>query len=292
MKYFPYRAPGFFGGLALIALLSALAFYLAGLPTLSTLRLSPLIVGILVGALLGNTVREKIPATWSSGILYSAQILLRLAIILYGFRITFSQIAEVGTGGLLVDLIMLTTTLGLGCFLGIRFLGMDKETAIMISAGAAICGAAAVVATERVVKAEAHKTAVAVGTVVLFGTVAMFLYPLVYRLGWIPMPEEIFGIYIGATVHEVAHVVGAGEAVGELAAQTSVIVKMTRVMLLAPALIVIGWFLSRGQKNKDGQSTPVTIPWFAVGFVAVAAFNTLNLLPVPLVDNLVLFDTF
>ena len=292
MKYFPYKAPGFFGGLALVALLSALAFYLAGLPTLRTLRLSPLIVGILVGALLGNTVREKIPAHWTSGILYSAQTLLRLAIILYGFRITFSQIADVGTGGLLVDLIMLSTTLALGCFLGIRILGMDKETAIMTSAGAAICGAAAVVATERVVKAEAHKTAVAVGTVVLFGTVAMFVYPLFYRLGWIPMPEEIFGIYIGATVHEVAHVVGAGEAVGELAAQTSVIVKMTRVMLLAPALIVIGWFLSRGQQCVDGQSTPVTIPWFAVGFVGVAALNTLNLLPVPLVDNLVLFDTF
>ena len=292
MKYFPYRAPGFFGGLALIALLSALAFYLAGLPALRTLRLSPLIVGILIGVVLGNTVRERIPTHWTSGILYSAKIILRLAIILYGFRITFSQIADVGIGGLLVDTIMLTTTLTLGCFFGIRVLGMDKETAIMTSAGAAICGAAAVVATEPLVKAEAHKTAVAIGTVVLFGTLGMFAYPMVYRMGWIPMPEEVFGIYIGATVHEVAHVVGAGEAVGELAAQTSVIVKMTRVMLLAPALLVIGWFLSREQRDSDGKSTPVTIPWFAVGFVGVAAINTLDLLPQSLVNGLNIFDTF
>ena len=276
----------------MIALLSALAFYLAGLPALRTLRLSPLIVGILIGVVLGNTVRERIPTHWTSGILYSAKIILRLAIILYGFRITFSQIADVGIGGLLVDTIMLTTTLTLGCFFGIRVLGMDKETAIMTSAGAAICGAAAVVATEPLVKAEAHKTAVAIGTVVLFGTLGMFAYPMVYRMGWIPMPEEVFGIYIGATVHEVAHVVGAGEAVGELAAQTSVIVKMTRVMLLAPALLVIGWFLSREQRDSDGKSTPVTIPWFAVGFVGVAAINTLDLLPQSLVNGLNIFDTF
>ena len=292
MKYFPYKTPGFFGGLALVAVISAVAMWAAGTPSMMTLRLSPLIMGILIGAVMGNTVRDKIPENWTTGILYSAKIILRLAIILYGFRITFAQIAAVGLNGLLVDLIMLSSTLAIGCFVGIRVLGIDRETAIMTSAGAAICGAAAVVATEPVVEAEAHKTAVAVGTVVLFGTLAMFLYPMVYRTGIIPMDENTFGIYIGATVHEVAHVVGAGEAVGPIAAQTSVIVKMTRVMLLAPTLIVIGYLLNRSKKSADGKAIPVAIPWFAVGFVAVAAFNSFGLLSKSLVDSINVVDTF
>ena len=292
MKYFPYASPGFFQGLGLVVALSAVATFFATTPAMLSLRISPLIVGILLGVVLGNSAREKIPANWSSGILYAAKIILRLAIILYGFRITFSQIEAVGMNGFLVDVIMLTTTFVLGSVLGIKVFGMDKETAIMTAAGAAICGAAAVVATEPIVKAEPHKTAVAVATVVLFGTLSMFAYPFAYRMGWVPMSENVFGIYIGATVHEVAHVVGAGEAVGTLAAQTSVIVKMTRVMLLAPALIVLGWVLSRGTAEGSGERTPVMIPWFAVGFIAVAGFNSLDLLPGTVVQSLNVFDTF
>ena len=291
MKYFPYKTPGFFGGLSLVGAISAIAFWLAGTPSFQSLRLSPLIIGILFGAVVGNTVRSKIPTSWSTGIIYSAKIILRLAIILYGFRITFAQIAGVGLDGFFVDLIMLSTTLMIGSFVGIKLLGMDKETAIMTSAGAAICGAAAVVATEPLVKAEAHKTAIAIGTVVLFGTLGMFAYPMAYRMGWIPMDENTVGIYIGATIHGVAHVVAAGEAVGEMAAQTSIIVKMTRVMLLAPALIVIGTILGSGKTNADGKKFPVVIPWFAIGFVAIAAFNSLGLLPEGVVAQINMFDT-
>ena len=291
MKYFPYKTPGLFGGLGLVSAISATAIWLAGTPYFQSLRLSPLILGILIGAVVGNTIRDKIPRHWNTGIIYSAKIILKLAIILYGFRITFAQIAGVGLDGFLVDLIMLSTTLMIGSFVGIKLLGMDKETAIMVSAGASICGAAAVVATEPLVKAEAHKTAVAVGTVVLFGTLSMFAYPMVYRTGWIPMDQNTFGVYIGATVHGVAHVVGAGEAVGEMAAQTSIIVKMTRVMLLAPTLIIIGAALNRGKARADGTKTPLVIPWFALGFVAVAAFNSLGLLAENVVAQINVFDT-
>jgi len=291
MKYFPYKTPGFFGGLGLVGTISATALWLAGTPSFQSLRLSPLIIGILIGAVVGNTIRDKIPTHWSTGIIYSAKIILRLAIILYGFRITFAQIAGVGVDGFFVDLIMLSTTLMIGSFVGIKLLGMDKETAIMTSAGASICGAAAVVATEPLVKAEPHQTAIAVGTVVVFGTIGMFAYPMVYRMGWIPMDENTFGIYIGATVHGVAHVVGAGEAVGEMAAQTSIIVKMTRVMLLAPTLIVIGSILDRGKTSADGKKIPLVIPWFAVGFVAIAAFNSLGLLADNVVAQINVFDT-
>ena len=292
MKYFPYKTPGFFGGMSLVGAIATTAVWIAGTPSFQALRVSPLIIGILIGAVVGNTVRDKLPTHWNTGIIYSAKIILRLAIILYGFRITFAQIAGVGIDGFFVDLIMLSSTLMLGSFVGIKLMGMDKETAIMTSAGAAICGAAAVVATEPLVKAEPHKTAVAVGTVVVFGTIGMFAYPMVYRLGWIPMDENTFGIYIGATIHGVAHVVGAGGAVGDMAAETSIIVKMTRVMLLAPTLIVLGSILGRGKTTTDGKKIPLVIPWFAVGFVAIAAFNSLGLLADGLVNQINAFDTF
>ena len=303
-----YTPAAFFGGIAMssktmvvrgvlpgvlfVGALSALASWAAHLPFLQALRISPLIVGILLGVVIGNFSGERLPKGLGEGITFSAKKILRLAIILYGFRITFAQIAAVGMAGVILDVLMVSLTLIIGIYVGTRVLGMDKETAIMTSSGAAICGAAAVVATEPVVKAEAHKTAIAVATVVIFGTTAMFLYPLVYRAGFVPMSEDVFGIYVGASVHEVAHVVGAGEAVSPATADTAVIVKMTRVMLLAPALIAIGWFLQRGQRREEGAATGLVIPWFAVGFIVVAGFNSLSLLAPTIVESIIAIDTF
>ena len=120
----------------------------------------------------------------------------------------------------------------------------------------------------------------------------MFLYPLVYRLGLVPMSTEVFGIYIGASVHEVAHVVGAGDAVGQSTSDIAVIVKMTRVMLLAPALIIMGWLLARQVNSSSTTKTPVAIPWFAIGFILVAGFNSFGFLSASAVDIINIFDTF
>ncbi|MGB0645847.1 MAG: YeiH family protein [Bradymonadia bacterium] len=279
-------------GLGLVGAIALGSTFLAHQPWLKELRISPLIVGILFGVLIGNTIKLHLPASIEPGIKLSASKILRLAIILYGFRITFDQIANIGVAGVALDIVMVSSTLVIGAFVGIRLLKMDRETALMTSAGAAICGAAAVIATEPVVKAEPHKTAVAVATVVCFGTLSMFLYPLVYRLGLVPMNAEVFGIYIGASVHEVAHVVGAGDAVGPSTSDIAVIVKMTRVMLLAPALIVMGWLLSRRVNRTSTTKTPVAIPWFAIGFILVAGFNSFSILSPSTVDAINVFDTF
>ena len=279
-------------GLLFIAVVATSAVYIADLSAIKTLRLSPLIIGILLGAFIGNTLQSTLPEVLSDGITFCVKTILRLAIILYGFRITFGQIAELGVSSLILDVLMVSSTLILGAIVGTRFLKLDRATALMTSSGAVICGAAAVVATEPVVKAENHQTAAAVVTVVVFGTLSMFLYPILYRAGFIDMDPSTFGVYIGASVHEVAHVVGAGEAVGPETADTAVIVKMTRVLLLAPALICMGWFINRNQQTEDGEPTPLAIPWFAIGFIGVAGFNSLNLLPKVVVDALITVDTF
>lgn len=277
-------------GILLIALFSFAAFYIAGFPIVKRLSFSPLIVGIVLGMLYANSLRNKLPETWVPGIKFCTKQLLRWGIVLYGFRLTLTEVAAVGIPAVAVDLVIVTVTIFGGVLLG-RLLKIDRDTALMTSTGSAICGAAAVLGAEPVVKAAPHKTAVAVSTVVIFGTVSMFLYPALWRAGILGLTPEQMGLYTGATLHEVAHVVGAGNAMGAEIADGAVIVKMIRVMMLAPVLLVMSLLLARRTKGGAGRAK-VTIPWFAFGFLAVIGFNSLDLLPEAAVAGINSFDTF
>ena len=231
-------------GILLIALFSFAAFYIAGFPIVKRLSFSPLIVGIVLGMLYANSLRNKLPETWVPGIKFCTKQLLRWGIVLYGFRLTLTEVAAVGIPAVAVDLVIVTVTIFGGVLLG-RLLKIDRDTALMTSTGSAICGAAAVLGAEPVVKAAPHKKAVAVSTVVIFGTVSMFLYPALWRAGILGLTPEQMGLYTGATLHEVAHVVGVGNAMGAEIADGAVIVKMIRVMMLAPVLLVMSLLLAR-----------------------------------------------
>ncbi len=276
-------------GILLITLFSCAAFYLADTDIARRLSFSPLIIGILLGMLYANSLRNRLPETWVPGILFCSKQILRAGIVLYGFRLTFQSVAAIGTPAIGIDAIVVVGTILLGILLG-RLLKMDSDLALLTSTGSAICGAAAVLGAEPVVKAEHHKTAVAVSTVVIFGTISMFLYPALWRAGMLDLSPEQMGLYTGATLHEVAHVVGAGNAMGETIADSAVIVKMIRVMMLAPVLLVMGLLLSRKRGSQKG--TKITIPWFAFGFLAIIGFNSLNLLPATVVNGINSFDTF
>ncbi len=278
-------------GIFFVALFSCAAFYIADTALFKYLSFSPLIVGIVLGMIYGNTLRKNMPEEWVPGINFSSKKLLRLAIILYGFRLTFRNVADVGMAAIMVDLTVIIVTVLLGLLLG-KLMKMDKEITLLTATGSAICGAAAILGTEPVLKNQPYKTAVAVSTVVIFGTIAMFLYPVMYRSGFFDMTPEQWGIYTGSTVHEVAHVVGAGNAMGEEIASTAIIVKMIRVMFLAPVLLVYALFLSRGKKRGNGEKVKITIPWFAFGFIAVIGFNSLGWLPQGVINVINYIDTF
>ena len=294
---------GTINGILFVAIFAAAATYISSLSTVQTLGLSPLVVGIVMGIFYANTLQNKTPKEWQTGITFSAKKILRVAIVFYGFRITFQQIAEVGMDGFLVSLIMLTSTLILGSWLGYKVFGMDKDTSILTASGAAVCGAAAVLATEPVLKAQEHKTAIAVSMVVLFGTISMFLYPVLYTTlfenatGFLHMTAREFGIYVGATIHEVAQVVAVPASipnVPEEMANDAVIVKMTRVIMIAPMLIILGLYLSYTTKEEDREDSKMqlVIPWFAVYFIAVSGFNSLHIVPEHIVDIINEIDTF
>ena len=138
-------------GILLIALFSFAAFYIADIPVVKKLSFSPLIVGIVLGMLYANSLRNRLPETWVPGIRFCTKQVLRWGIILYGFRLTLAQVAAVGGPAVAVDLIIVTVTILGGVLLG-RLLKLDRDTALMTSTGSAICGAAAVLGAEPVVK--------------------------------------------------------------------------------------------------------------------------------------------
>lgn len=281
-------------GIGMMTLLGIAAMGMATIPAFHRLGLSPLTLAIVLGMVLGNTRPFSISGPVENGIHLVQKRFLRTGIILYGFRITFQEIMGVGPVGFVIDLLVITVTFLVGTYSGVKWFKLDPHTAILTSSGSSICGAAAVIATEGVVQGGSRKTAVAVSTVVLFGTIAMFLYPLMYTFSG--LSPDRFGIYIGSTIHEVAQVVVAGESIGSDVAATAVIVKMTRVMLLAPFLILLGIYLSNrlgtyeasgirneneivDPKKKDTSRKKVIIPWFAVGFIAVSGFHSLVSFP-------------
>ncbi|KXS33512.1 MAG: Uncharacterized protein AWT59_0393 [Candidatus Gallionella acididurans] len=273
-------------GILLAGAIATAALVAAQLPWVLHLGLSSLTLSIVFGIVAGNTIFSMIAPHTATGVDFSKNMLLRAGIILYGFRITFQQIAGVGWEGILIDLLMVTLTLFLAVQLGKRVFKLDYQSSILIGAGSAICGAAAVMATEPVVRGQAHKVSVAVATVVVFGTLAMFTYPLLFP--YLHLSEKYYGIFVGSTIHEVAQVVAAGRSVSDAAASTAVIEKMLRVMMLAPFLLVLSSF-SQGDE-KAGSKPHITIPWFAVLFIAASAVNSLHFLPAQLVNALIQVD--
>jgi len=303
MPFSPAKGRGTFMGLGFVALIAIIASFISQIPTVQKMGISPLVVGIVIGIIFANTLHHKMPTSWEMGITFAAKKVLRFAIVFYGFRITFQQIGEVGLEGFMVSLIMLSTTFVFGTWLGHKVFKMEEDTSMLTAAGASVCGAAAVLATEPVLKAEEHKTAVAVSMVVLFGTISMFLYPVLYTTiienatGFMQMTGREFGIYVGGTIHEVAQVVAVPASIpgaSEDMANSAVIVKMTRVIMIAPMLIALGIWLSFKAKKSGGETSAVklVIPWFAVYFIMVAGFNSLQLVPQNIVNVINEVDTF
>ena len=283
-------------GIVIVLIISVFVTFVSEFSFFKDLAISPLIIGILFGMLYANSIKKYFRQRFDKGVAFCTKTLLRTGIVLYGFRLTFQNLEEVGFSGVFTAFLIVSSTFIIGYLFGTKVLKLDREITILTSAGSAICGAAAVLATESVLKSPAYKSAIAVSTVVVFGTIAMFLYPFLFKLGILNLSDSNMGIYIGATLHEVAHAVGAGEALGENVSSNAVIVKMIRVMMLAPFLIILSiWLLKTAVNstidNKDTKAK-IIIPWFALMFIVVVAFNSFDLLSLQIVESINYLDSF
>ncbi|KAL3933856.1 MAG: hypothetical protein SGPRY_000096 [Prymnesium sp.] len=257
------------------------------------ISLSPLLYATAFGILIGNTIRlfdseMKLLDPADRGMQFAKKRLLRGGIILYGAKVTFGRMLSIGLPGLLADLYVVSSTLLIGFSLG-RALQLSGALVTLISTGSAICGCSAVAATQPIIDAESHeappshhaRVAAAVGVVVLCGTLAMFIYPALFKLvPSLAADPRLMGIYTGASVHELAGVVAAGNAMGPQVASTALITKLLRVFLLEPWIIAL-YYLGIGSKQSSEEAFSPSegkagkgVPWFAFGFVGVALVNS------------------
>jgi uncharacterized integral membrane protein (TIGR00698 family) len=263
------------------------AIFLARIPEVSAVGLSALPLAILLGISYGHfslRVPDENDHQFSN---FCKQKMLRLGIILFGFGLSFQQIMAVGWQAVLIDFFVILVVFSVGSFVGIKVLKLHRDVVILTAAGSAICGAAAILATESVLKPSQQHITIAIATVVLFGTLAMLSYPFIYQ--WVAMSDHAFGIYIGSTAHEVAQAVAAGQSINVETMQTAVVVKLIRVMMLAPFIIMLSIVLTRVNRSVNGkekEKSVVAIPWFVLGFMATAMVNSLVFLPETLKESL------
>lgn len=231
-----------------------------------------IILGIAFHNLIGTPARAK------PGVVFSLRRILRLAIILLGLQLTAQEVVEVGAKGIAVIALTLVTTFLFTTWLG-RLIGVERKLTQLIAAGTSICGASAVIATNTVTRAHDEDVAYAVACVTVFGSIAMFVYPLLP--GVLHLDPHAFGLWSGASIHEIAQVIAAAFQYGKQAGEFATIAKLSRVMMLAPMVIMLGLLAAR-RANRNGetqnQAAP-PLPWFVLGFIALVIVNSIVTIP-------------
>ncbi|WP_309648736.1 putative sulfate exporter family transporter [Nocardioides sp.] len=240
--------------------------------------LSPTLVAIVLGlavAMTGATTGAAAAPALGPGLQMASRRLLRVGVALLGLQLVLSDVIGLGWPMLLVVAGVVGVGI-LGSLAIARLLGVPAETALLVAAGFSICGAAAVGAVQGVRRSRDETVAVVVSLVVVFGSVAMLLVPLLGS--WLGLGAAATGAWAGASVHEVGQVVVAGGLVGGGALQVAVVVKLGRVLLLAPVLAVVSWRARTADVGVDGLRPPL-VPFFVAAFVALVVVG--SALPVP-----------
>jgi uncharacterized integral membrane protein (TIGR00698 family) len=262
-------------GLALTAGVAGLAFALRGIPGLA--MLSPMILATVIGMTLHNVFGT--PAWAKPGVTFSLKRILRLGIVLLGLQLMVSQVAQVGLTGVGVIAVTLIATLVFTKWLG-ALMGVDAKLAELIGAGTSICGASAIIATNTVTRGRDQDVAYAVACVTVFGSLSMLLFPMLP--GLLDLSPRAFGLWSGASIHEIAQVVAAAFQDGARAGEAGTVAKLTRVMMLAPVVIALGLLAMRRAAHATAQPesrAAPPMPWFVLGFVALVIVNSVITIP-------------
>lgn len=260
-------------GLLLTAAIAALAFLPRALTGIG--MLNPLVVAILLGIALRALM--GLPAWAPRGLALSQKRVLRVAIACLGLQIGMGQVAEIGLAGIAIALTCLGATFLFTRALG-RWLGVDRELTILIAAGTSICGASAIAAVNSATRAPEEDTAYAIACITLFGTAAMLLYPLIAAL--LPLDAHAYGLWSGATLHEIGQAVAAAFQQGDAAGQTGTIAKLLRVAMLPAMVLLLAWRDARKCRKSGTTQAAIAMPWFVLGFVVLMILgNVIDIAP-------------
>ncbi|MEM0980371.1 MAG: putative sulfate exporter family transporter [Cyanobacteria bacterium P01_H01_bin.58] len=257
-------------GLLLTSGVAGLAILLSQI--LGIRELNPLLLAVLLG--MGCRCFWQASYAYRPGIQFAMKRVLRLAVILLGLRLSTGEILSVGSVGLIVLVLSATSTFYVTCWLG-RCLNISRKLTQLIAAGTSICGASAVVATNAAIESSEEDMTYAIAAVTGFGTLAMLSYPLLATL--LGLSPQIFGIWCGISIHEVAQVIATAFQQGNISGELATVTKLARVLLLIPMLLSLSCQNSRGGLRQGSSS--VHMPWFVLCFCGLVTINSLNIVP-------------
>lgn len=275
------RGPSVAWGVACAVIVALAAVWISELPfppfTLSGNRhpIEGVMLAIILGMILANLL--PLPKLLQPGLKLTTKKLLPLAVILLGARLDFVAVLRVGAQGLAMS--VGTIILGMGLFLlFIRWGWVSRKLGMLLGVGTAICGGTAIVAAAPIIDADDKDVTFSVATVTLCGLATMFLLPLLGQI--MHLSDTAFGIWAGLSIHQTPQVIAAGFAYSQGAGDTATIVKLARVCLLAPVLLLIGWQMAKSEPGT-GQRVQLlhVFPMFVIGFLAMALLRTGGMLP-------------
>src|SRR5690625_451794 len=264
-------------GLALVATAVGTAVPVVGGPV------SGVVIGVLVGVLVRRRARAESVTALGPGLKLASKLVLQVAVVLLGARLSLAQVAEVGLESLPVMLGTVVVCL-LGAAVVGRLLGVHGELRALIGTGTAICGASAIAAVTPVVRASGTNVAYALSTIFAFNLAAVVVFPPLGQL--LGMGQEVFGLFAGTAVNDTSSVVAAATTYGATAADHAVVVKLVRTLLIIPIVVGLSLLVARRDRRATGADggtarPPVRrlVPWFLVGFLLLATVNSLGLVP-------------
>ncbi len=266
---------------ALVLASTAAAFGLASLPGAASF--GPLVLALLLGAALASTpFAREARLGERPAVRFHAKTVLRVGIVLLGVRLDVRVLLELGPVALMGSALGVLTALLAVEFIG-RAAGLPAPLRRAIAVGTAICGASAIAAALPLLKARAEHASLAIATISLVGTAAVLGFSAWNTFASTSSAQ--LALLAGGTLQEVGHVVAAGQALGADEGERALLVKLARVILLAPTLLVLGWLSRRDGERVDGKPTP-WIPAFVVGFLAMSAIASLGILPGPVIRTI------
>ena len=262
-------------GLLLAGLLALVAQLIGNAAEL----ISPLIVAVALGIVAGNALEMPVAR---AGMRFVASRLLRIGVVLIGLRVALDDLAAIGLPGLIVVVMAVTVTFFGTQWIG-RSLGISSDLGLLIATGYSICGVSAVAAMNGVVGAEEEEAAYAVGLVTLAGSLSIVGLPLLgSALGLTPGD---FGTWVGGAVHDVAQTVATASTNGDVALTSAIVVKLTRVALLAPLVVGVALARRRGDQVPSAARPPL-LPLFVAGFLLMVLVRTTGLIPDSWLDTI------
>jgi uncharacterized integral membrane protein (TIGR00698 family) len=261
-------------GLLVTALVAMAAAFLG-----SHYKGSMLLFALLLGLALHFVSEDK---RCSAGIQFASSTVLRLGVALLGLRLTIDHVVTLGWQTVVALMVAVSLTIALGLLLA-RLFKLESSLGVLIGGATAICGASAALAISSVLPKNSHlerDTTLTVVGVTTLSTMAMVLYPLITQ--WLGFDAVMSGKFIGATIHDVAQVVGAGYSLSPEAGDAATITKLMRVAFLMPVLVVISLVVrarTAGSVNAGSAAKTPLLPWFTVAFVGLMLFNSTGWVP-------------